>query len=49
MASSANCATTAPAATGTTGTFDEVGTMLMPSIVGARRRARDQGCPGADP
>ena len=49
MAAAPSCATTAPAATGTTGTFDEVGTMLMPSIVGAVAARRDQGCPGADP
>ncbi len=48
-ASSANCATTAPATTGTTGTFDRAGTMLMPSIVGAPAAVRDQGCPGGRP
>ena len=39
----------APATTGTTGTFDVAGTMLMSSIVGVRAGRRDQGCPGADP
>ena len=49
MAAAPSCATTAPAATGTTGTFDEVGTMLMPSIVGAVAAPGIRDAPGADP